>query len=144
VRRPLLFAIIAVALFAQFYSYGAKVQVRAKADIACQPAAEELQYDCIIKLADRRTNDPLSGLDLAVGADMPSMPATHNVRTVKATEDLAKGTYRARIVLEMYGEWTLHLDLSGPIRDRVIKVLRFERDRVGEPISSRTPSHHRH
>ena len=143
-RRPSLFAIIAVLFFAQFYSYGAKAQVRAKADIACQPTAEELQYDCTIKLANPRTNHPLSGLDLAVGADMPSMPATHNVRTVKAVEDLAKGTYKARIALEMYGEWALRLDLSGPIRDRVIKVLRFERDRVGEPISSRTPSHHRH
>jgi YtkA-like len=144
VRRPSLFAIIAVVLFTQFYFYGAKAQVRAKADIACQPTAEELQYDCIIKLANPRTNHPLSGLDLTVGADMPSMPATHHVRTVKAVEDLAKGTYKARIALEMYGEWALRLDLSGPIRDRVIKVLRFERDRVGEPISSRTPSHHRH
>ena len=140
-RRTSSFAIVAVALFAQFDSYGAKAQVRAKADIACQPAVEELQYDCIIKLTDPRTNNPLSGLDLAVGADMPSMPAMHNVRTVKAAEDLAKGTYKARIALEMYGEWALRLDLSGPIRDRIIKVLRFERDRVGEPISSRTPSH---
>jgi hypothetical protein len=131
-------------LFAHFNSYGAKAQVRAKADIACQPAAEKLQYDCVIKLADPRTNNPLSGLDLAVGADMPSMPAAHNVRPVKAAEDLIKGTYKARIALEMHGEWALRLDLSGPIRDRIIKVLRFERDQVGRPISPRTPSHRQH
>lgn len=139
-----LFVIIALASFAQFYSHDAKAQVRAKADIACEPATEKLQYDCTIKLANSRTSEPLSGLDLTVGADMPSMPAAHNVRPVKAAEDLEKGTYKARIALEMYGEWALRLDLGGLIRDRVIKVLRFERDRVGEPTSSRTPSHQHH
>jgi hypothetical protein len=60
---------------------------------------------------------------------MPSMPAAHNVRPVAATEDADKGTYRARIALEMYGDWALRLDLTGAVRDRVIKLLRFESDR---------------
>jgi hypothetical protein len=73
---------------------------------------------------------------------MPSMPAAHNVRPVKATEEQDKGTYRARIALEMYGDWALRLDLSGAVRDRMVKLLRFESDRVGEATPE--PRHHRH
>jgi hypothetical protein len=122
---------------------GAHAQVRAKADVSCRPA-EELQYDCIIKLANSRTGEPLSGLTLTVGADMPAMPAAHNVRPVKATEEQDKGTYRARIALEMYGDWALRLDLSGAVRDRVVKLLRFESDGVGEATPAPAPGRHRH
>jgi hypothetical protein len=122
---------------------GAKAQVRAKADIACKPAVEKLHYECIFKLANARTSEPLSGLGLMVGADMPSMPAAHNVRPVKATED-EEGTYKARIVLEMYGDWALRLDLSGAVRDRIIKVLRFQSDHVGEATPAPSPGGRRH
>ena len=91
-----------------------------------------------------RTNEPLSGLGLTVGADMPSMPAAHNVRPVRAAEDEEKGTYRARIVLEMHGDWALRLDLSGSVRDRVIKMLRFQSDGVGEVSPAQAPGRHRH
>jgi hypothetical protein len=121
----------------------AHAQVRAKADVDCRPA-EELQYDCVIRLANSRTGEPLSGLTLMVGADMPSMAGAHNVRPVKATEEQDKGTYRARIELEMYGDWALRLELSGPVRDRVIKLLRFESDRVGEATPAPPPARHRH
>jgi hypothetical protein len=123
----------------------ANAQVRARADITCASTPQALQYDCIIKLANSRTNEPLSGLTLTVGADMPSMAGAHNVRPVSATEDSDKGTYRARIVLEMHGDWALQLNLSGPVRDRVVKVLRFEGDRVGEAAPTRKSGRpHRH
>ena len=133
---------IAIATLVLCAAEGAQAQVRAKADVACKPAVEKLHYDCIFKLANARTSAPLSGLGLMVGADMPSMPAAHNVRPVKATEDDEKGTYKARIVLEMYGDWALRLDLSGAVRDRIIKVLRFQSDHVGEPppIARRSPA----
>jgi hypothetical protein len=120
----------------------AHAQVRAKADVSCRPA-EELQYDCIIKLANSRTGEPLSGLTLTVGADMPSMAGAHTVRPVKATEEPDKGTYRARIELEMHGDWALRLDISGAVRDRVVKLLRFESDRVGEATPAPPPARHR-
>jgi hypothetical protein len=75
---------------------------------------------------------------------MPSMPAAHSVRPVKATEEQDKGTYRARIALEMYGDWALRLELSGAVRDRVVKLLRFESDRVGEATPTQAPGRHRH
>jgi hypothetical protein len=137
-------AMAAIAVLALFGPERAQAQIRAKADVSCQPAGEKLQYDCIIKLTDARTNAPLSGLGLMVGADMPSMPAAHNVRPVKATEDEDKGTYKVRIALEMLGDWALRLDLSGAVRDRVVEVLRFESDRVGRTTPAQPPGHHRH
>jgi YtkA-like len=138
------YIVTALALLTLDGTASAHAQVRAKADVACKPGAEKLHYDCIFKLANSRTNEPLSGLGLMVGADMPSMPAAHNVRPVKATEDGEKGTYKARIVLEMHGDWALRLDLSGAVRDRVVKLLRFESDRVGEATPAQSPGRPRH
>jgi hypothetical protein len=126
--------VVAFAALAFANLASAHAQVRAKADVDCKPGAEKLQYDCVIKLADARTNEPLSGLTLTIGADMPSMPGAHPVRPTVATEDAGKGVYRALIALEMHGDWALQLNLSGAIRDRVVKVLRFEGDRVGEAV----------
>ena len=137
-------AMAMIAILALFNPDPGCAQVRAKADVSCQPGAVKMQYDCIIKLANSRTNEPLSGLTLTVGADMPSMPGVHSVRPATATEDSDKGTYRARIVLEMHGDWALQLNLSGSIRDRVVKVLRFEDDHVGEAVPARKPGQHGH
>lgn len=136
-----------VMAFAAALAFGnpgsAHAQVRAKADVDCKPGAEKLQYDCVIRLANARTNEPLSGLTLTIGADMPSMPGAHPVRPAVATEDAGKGVYRALIALEMHGDWALQLNLSGAIRDRVVKVLRFEGDRVGETVPPRRQAPHR-
>jgi hypothetical protein len=102
--------------------------IRAKADVSCRAATEKLQYDCVIKLTNSRTGEPLTGLTLTVGADMPSMPMAHNVRPVKAVPAQEAGVYHARIVLEMHGDWALRLDLSGAVRDRVITMMRFDSD----------------
>ena len=120
-------------------------EVRAKADVTCQPTGTPLQYDCTIRLLHARTNEPLSDVALTVGANMPSMPLAHNVRPVKATVGTAPGTHEARIELEMLGDWALRLDLTGKVRDRVVKVLRFERDSVGPATAAaKPPSQHKH
>jgi hypothetical protein len=142
--KSAIWAMATIAMLALYSPDGAYAQVRARADISCTAAAEALQYDCIIKLVNSRTNEPLSGLTLTIGADMPSMAGAHSVRPVTAVEDSGKGTYRARIALEMHGDWALQLNLSGAIRDRVVKVLRFEGDRVGEAVPARKPGPHRH
>lgn len=141
--RSVTYAMTTLAMLALCGLENAHAQVRAKAEVSCGPA-EKLQYDCVIKLANSRTSEPLSGLTLTVSADMPSMPGAHNVRPVKATEEQDKGTYRARIALEMYGDWALRLELSGAVRDRVVKLLRFESDRVGEATPTQAPGRHRH
>jgi hypothetical protein len=118
--------------------------VRAKADVACKPTATKLEYDCVIKLSNARTGEPLKDVALTVGADMPSMPLAHNVRPVKAEPGAELGTYQARIQLEMLGDWALRLDLGGKVRDRVIATMRFEADRAEPAAASKTPPRHRH
>ena len=125
------------ALLALFAAERADAQGRARADISCEPTPQVLEYDCTIRLFDSRTNEPLSGLAMTVGADMPSMAGAHSVRPAVATEGPDKGTYRVHLALEMHGDWALQLNLSGAIRDRVVKVLRFEDGRVGEPTPPR-------
>jgi hypothetical protein len=122
----------------------ALAQGRPQADVSCKSRAERLQYDCVIKLLSSQGNKPLSGVDLRVGADMPSMPGVHHVAPVTAAEQAERGTYHARIVLEMHGDWALHLDLSGPVQDRVVKILRFEPDSVGEAPPPATRRSHGH
>jgi hypothetical protein len=119
----------------------ALAQVRAKADVACRPAGTTLQYDCSITLTNSRTNEPLTGVTLTVGADMPSMPMMHNVRPVKAEPGPTPGTYQARLALEMHGDWALQLNLAGPLRDRVMRTLRFDPDRVMPAAATKAPSH---
>ena len=117
-------------------------EVRAKAEVACQPLPARLQYDCTVKLANARTSEPLSGATVRVGADMPSMPMAHNVRPVQATAGEAPGSYRARVTLEMHGDWALRIDVTGPLRDRVVKLLRFEPGQVVPAPAARAPSRH--
>jgi YtkA-like len=122
----------------------ALAQVRAKADVACRPTGATLEYDCHIALANSRTSEPLSGVTLMVGADMPSMPMMHNVRPVKAAPGADSGTYQARLALEMHGDWALQLNLSGPVRDRVVVNIRFDPDRAAPTVPSRARPGHKH
>ena len=116
-------------------------QARAKADVACRPTSTVLQYDCTIALTHARTSEPLSGVTLTVGADMPSMPMMHNARPVTAVPGQTPGTYQARLALEMHGDWALQLNLAGPLRDRVMRTLRFDPDRVMPAAATKAPSH---
>lgn len=116
-------------------------ELRAGADVSCRPAAERLHYDCVIKLVNARTGAPLTGLTLRVGADMPSMPLAHNVRPVSARPGSEPGTYHVLIALEMHGVWALRLDISGALRDRIIKVMRFEDGAVSASDPKGPPRH---
>jgi hypothetical protein len=139
--RAILAGLIAAAALADAASAQA---VRAKADVACKPAGQLLHYDCVIKLMNARTSDPLSGVTLTVGADMPSMPMMHNVRPAKAVPGAEPGTYKARLALEMHGDWAVQLNLSGPVRDRVVANIRFDPDRAIPAVPSRARPSHKH
>jgi hypothetical protein len=94
---------------------------RLDAEVDCRPTKHDLVYDCRFVLKEAKTGKPVSGAELAVGADMPSMPMAHNVKPAKAAPGAAPGEYTARIELEMYGEWALKLDVRKPVRDRIVK-----------------------
>ena len=116
---------LAVLAMAAVWAGGAAAAERAKATVACTPTPTRLVYDCRIALMGRKSGAPLAGAKLVVGADMPSMPLAHNVRPVTASPGEMPGMYKARLELQMHGEWALKLDVSGPIRDRLIHKLHF-------------------
>lgn len=105
---------------------------RAEADISCAPAGRDFAYDCEIALTGRKSGEPMEGAELVLGADMPSMPMAHNVRPVSAEPGAGRGEYHARIELEMYGEWVLRLDVSGPTRDKIIVKKHFGKSEVSD------------
>jgi YtkA-like protein len=114
-RWALLFLFVAFPAFAQ----------KIEADVQCKHSAgKKLLYNCIIRLT--RGGEPLSGAQLTVGADMPSMPMAHNTRPVKARPGKNPGEYHARLELEMHGEWAVKLRIAGPVRDQIIKKLDFD------------------
>lgn len=98
---------------------------RKAAEVECNPTSQKLVYDCMIALKAKGSGTPIADAEFTVGADMPSMPGAHNVRPVPAEPHGMAGMYRARIELEMTGEWALRLDFTKPGRDRLIKKLHF-------------------
>ena len=99
----------------------------ARGELACRFTGTDFVYDCTIRLT--RGGQPLSGAQVVVGADMPSMPMAHNLAPVKARPGRQPGEYEARLDLEMTGEWAVKLRLSGPVRDHL--VLHYEFDEQG-------------
>ena len=118
----------------------ASAQGRAKAEVSCRPAGAELEYDCVIRLTDARGKAPVAGATLTVGADMPSMPMAHQVKPVKAKPTKTLGEYRARLDLEMGGEWAVKLRLSDPVRDQLVLHYEFD-ERGARPVkrSAKSP-----
>ncbi len=98
---------------------------RAKAELDCTATSEKLVYDCMIMLTNRGSGDPIPDAKIVVKADMPSMPMTHNVMPVTAMAVGKPGTYHARLKLDMHGEWTVTIDVSGPFRDRLVEKLQL-------------------
>jgi len=98
---------------------------RKAADVECKPTDQKLVYDCMIMLKAKGSGAVIADAEFTVGADMPSMPGAHNVRPVPAEPHGMAGMYRARIELEMTGEWALKLDFTKPSRDRLIRKLHF-------------------
>lgn len=103
------------------------VAQRLQGELDCKPTKTDFIYDCIVRLA--RNGQPLSGAQITVGADMPSMPMAHNVKPVKAKAGKAPGEYEATLDLEMLGEWAVKLRLAGPVKDQL--VLHYEFDEKG-------------
>ena len=98
-----------------------------QAELRCKATGVDFVYDCSIKL--RRGSQPLADAQVTISADMPSMPMAHSVRPAKAQPGTKPGEYKARLDLEMLGEWAIKLRLDGPVRD--LLVLHYEFDSRG-------------
>ncbi|KWH38011.1 hypothetical protein WT61_08775 [Burkholderia stagnalis] len=121
-RRACALATLVVLATALPAAHAAPPDVR----IACKPAGAAYAYDCAIDLADPHTRAPVDGARFTVTADMPSMPMAHNITPVDAAPDGQPGRYRVRLALEMDGVWLVKLTFSAPVRDRVVRRVRFE------------------
>ena len=93
---------------------------RVRAQMDCKFTGTDFVYDCLIRLAPATP-----GVNITVNADMPSMPMAHNLKPVKATPGKLPGEYRARLDLDMTGEWAVKLRLSGAVRDVLVLHYRF-------------------
>jgi hypothetical protein len=98
---------------------------RVQANVDCATTDKALVYDCMIMLQGKKSGQPIDGAEVVVNASMPSMPMAHNVRPVTAMPMGGPGSYHAQLELQMYGQWALTLDVSGPTRDRVVETLQF-------------------
>jgi hypothetical protein len=118
------------------------VAQRLSADLDCKPTKQAFVYDCRIALKEVGSGKPVSGVEVLVGADMPSMPMAHNVRPAKAAPTDRPGQYAARVELEMHGEWAVKLRVGGPVRDQLI--LHYEFDEKGARPAIRSAGHGGH
>jgi hypothetical protein len=121
-------ALYLVLIFSALPAFAQRVQ----GELACKPTKTDFIFDCTIKLA--RNGQPLSGAQITVGADMPSMPMAHNVKPVKAKPGKAPGEYAAMLDLEMLGEWAVKLRLGGPVKDQLILLYEFD-EKGARPIT---------
>jgi YtkA-like protein len=113
----------ALLLILWLVSFPASAQ-KLDATLRCTPTRTDFVYDCVIRL--ERKGAPLAGVQITVGADMPSMPMAHNVKPVKARPAGKPGEYQAALDLEMLGEWAVKLRLAGPVRDQLILLYEFD------------------
>ena len=118
---------LTLLVIAAAMAWAALVQAaeRAAADVTCEATDKKLIYDCKITLKGRNSGKPLENAVVKIKVDMPSMAMVHNVKPVTAEAMAGPGQYQATLEMEMYGDWVLTLDISGPIRDRLIRKLRF-------------------
>lgn len=106
------------------FASGTAMAQRIHGELHCTLTRTDFIYDCTIRLS--RGGQPLPGVQITVGADMPSMPMAHNVRPVKARPGKVPGEYEAKLDLEMLGEWAVKLRLGGPVRDQLILFYDFD------------------
>ena len=95
-----------------------------RGDLQCKPSGKDLIYDCVLRLA--RAGQPVTGAQLTVAAEMPSMPGEHSLKAVKARPGKGPGEYLVRLDLDMPGEWDLKLRLAGAVRDQLVLHCEFD------------------
>ena len=97
---------------------------RPEVDLQCVAHGSRPLLDCTARVA--AGGAPLDAAKLTLGASMPSMPMAHTVKPVPAMPTGRPGEYRATLQLEMSGDWAVQLDLAGPPRERIVRVLRVD------------------
>jgi hypothetical protein len=135
-----------VALAAAAALQAAAAAPRPQVELACVAHGMGPQLDCTVRVA--RDGKPLDGLQVTLGATMPSMPMAHSVKPSTAQPTGRAGEYRGTLGLEMLGAWAVQVDLAGPVRDRVVRTLAVDEcegdKRCPVAPAAATPTKHKH
>ena len=107
---------------------------RARAELRCEAHGMGPQIDCLVRL-QHPDGTPLAGAALTVGASMPSMPLAHSVPRVAARASGKPGEYAASLALEMSGIWAVEIDISAPLRERIVRVVRAQECEKADPCA---------
>ena len=94
--------------------------------------------ECVVDLR-RRDGSPVDGAQVMLGALMPSMPMAHTIKPMRAAPTGKPGEYRATLELEMLGVWSVDIDISGPLREKVARNL-LVHDCPGSDRCAATPA----
>ena len=105
---------------------------RARVDLRCEARGLGPRIDCLVRL-QRPDGTPMEGAALTLGASMPSMPLAHSVPRVAARPSGKTGEYAVSLELEMSGVWALEIDLSAPVRERIVRVVRAQECEKTDP-----------
>ena len=105
---------------------------RARVELRCEARGLGPRIDCLVRL-QRPDGTPMEGAALTLGASMPSMPLAHSVRRVAARPSGKTGEYAVSLELEMSGVWALEIDLSAPVRERIVRVVRAQECEKTDP-----------
>lgn len=72
-----------------------------------------LEREAVIVVSDT-SGKPLTGAEIDIVLDMPSMPGAHRMPPVRAIPTAQPGSYSARFTLEMAGEWSARIEMKSP------------------------------
>ena len=98
---------------------------RAQAQMQCISYGTGPMLACTVQLR-RKDGTALEGAQVTLGALMPSMPMAHTIKPVAASPTSKPGEYSGTLALEMLGVWTVEVDISGPLRDKVSRSLMID------------------
>jgi hypothetical protein len=95
---------------------------RPQVDLACVSHGMGPLLECRVDLR-RRDGTAVEGAQVMLGALMPSMPMAHTIKPMRAEPTGKPGEYRATLELQMLGVWSVDVDISGPLREKVARNL---------------------
>ena len=96
---------------------GESIEIAFKAD----RTGKDLERDLILNLKNKADGKPVLGASVEIDVDMTSMPMMHKVPKATAKPSDVPGEYRARVKLEMAGEWAAHITVKSPSRLRTVR-----------------------
>lgn len=108
------------------------IEITFKAD----RTGKDLERELILYLRNKSDRTPVLGANVEIDVDMTSMPMMHKVPKAVAKPGDVAGEYRARVKLEMAGEWAAHITVKSPFRLKTVRKFDVSENGGKEPKHS--------